>query len=233
MLKKIQIPAQVKNLFSRVFKKKSSENADEFSTTDFASDVSSTDDEIFSDDLATDVQNFDDDSVGQDDTDFSLDDSFNAEEFDVDSLDFDSLDVDGKKSENKSEKFAAENKKKSFDFVQKLQNFISENKILSIVLASLLILLLVLIILLCVLTQVSKKAKEVVPENPEENVQLVYPYTLPSSEVLDEYHFSRETESQWSETDALQWYEDPSEKIMNDLENKNSQNIQKILESAP
>ena len=183
-----------------------------------------------------------------DSTDFDMDDSDleipNLDE--VSALDFDpSDDIDylsglnlsddeGSHIEGDVESFSGEkdkNKnffKKAVDFVV---NFVKTQKILSIAIGSLILLLIVFVVLISVLTSKGKKKPEIVPA--EKAAELPYDYVLPMSEILDDYTFSRDLKDRWTVEEGERWFEIPDGKMMKELEDKNSENVNEILEAVP
>ena len=181
------------------------------------------------------------------DTDF-------ASDFDIDNIsstdDFDFLDglnLDGEKTTGSdkdknmdstdvdfgSESSSSGEKKNFFKkIIDSIVNFVKTEKILSIVIGSLILLFIVIIILICVFTA-SKNKKKVEPEVVENKVDLPYEYVLPSSEILDSYTFSRDLKDNWTLEEGEKWFEIPDGKMMKDLENKNTENIFEILEEVP
>ena len=118
--------------------------------------------------------------------------------------------------------------KKAIDFVV---NFVKTEKIISIVIGSLLLLLIVFLILICVL--MGKGKKPAVQTASEKSVELPYDYVLPTSEILDDYTFSRDLKEKWTVEEGEKWFEVPEGKMMKELEDKNSENIYEILEAVP
>ena len=165
----------------------------------------------------------------------NLDDITAADSDDIDYLSGLNLsDDEGSHIEGDVESFSGEkdkNKnffKKAVDFVV---NFVKTQKILSIAIGSLILLLIVFVILISVLTSKEKKKPEIVPA--EKAAELPYDYVLPMSEILDDYTFSRDLKDRWTAEEGERWFEIPDGKMMKELEDKNSENVNEILEAVP
>ncbi|MCR5698103.1 MAG: hypothetical protein K6G52_00525 [Treponemataceae bacterium] len=114
----------------------------------------------------------------------------------------------------------------------KIKNFFIEEKILAIIISCLLCFLIILLILVIVLGAKTKKVVvEDVPQEKEAN--LPYLYELPYEDVIDSYHFSRDLKENWTVDEGLQWFELPDENMIKELDEKNTKNINEILEAAP
>ncbi len=151
--------------------------------------------------------------------------------------------TDGENSKNKnpladffSEKFSfiTENEKLS-ELKEKITEsnvyaLIQENKMLSILVLSLVVLLIILLLLISIST--SKTNKKDKPYS--EPLILTEPILSPKNKELDStYTITRETKEQWEQSEAQQWFTVPSEKELDSLSKTNDKLINDILGATP
>ena len=116
------------------------------------------------------------------------------------------------------------------DLKSKAEDFIQENKMISIAIAAMIILILVCIILLAVLAGGKKDKEEQKIMNLELSTELVIPN---GPELPGNYNVYRESEEKWTEEEGRQWFTNPTDKEINSLSQANQNLIEDIIEAAP
>ena len=121
-------------------------------------------------------------------------------------------------------------KEKLSPLIEKVREFYEENKMLSYIIAGLLVLLLLCIILLIALSG-KKKEPEAVPGTV---LELTEPLVIPDGpELPKDYTTSRTPKDKWSEEEAEEWFTIPSQKEIDSLSKANDNLINEITGGAP
>ena len=121
-------------------------------------------------------------------------------------------------------------KEKTSSIYEKAREFYEENKMLSIIILSLVALLLLCIILLISLTG-KKKEPVVVPGTV---LELTEPLAVPNGpELPKDYTASRTPKDKWTQEDAEEWFTIPSQNEIDSLSKANDKMIDEITGAAP
>ncbi len=121
-------------------------------------------------------------------------------------------------------------KEKASSIYEKARKFYEENKMLSIIILSLVALLLLCIILLISLTG-KKKEPVVVPGTV---LELTEPLAVPNGpELPKDYTASRTPKDKWTQEDAEEWFTIPSQNEIDSLSKANDKMIDEITGAAP
>ena len=122
-------------------------------------------------------------------------------------------------------------KEKASSLFEKVREFYEENKMLSILIASLTALLLLCILLLIV---IAGKKKNKVPEVPGTVLELTETPVIPDGpELPKDYTTSRTSKEKWSEEEAEEWFTIPGQKEIDSLSKANDNLINEITGAAP
>ena len=122
-------------------------------------------------------------------------------------------------------------KEKASSLFEKVREFYEENKMLSLLIASLTVLLLLCILLLIVLTS---KKKNSAPEVPGTVLELTETPVVPDGpELPKDYTASRSPKEKWSEEEAEEWFTIPTQKEIDSLSKANDNLINEITGAAP
>lgn len=112
----------------------------------------------------------------------------------------------------------------------KVVEIISENKKISIIVASLVAVILICVILLLCTLKKSDNKKEVI----KENLVLTETLIVPSGpEIPNDYNLSRQTKEKWTEEEATMWFTVPGEKEIESLSKTNDKIVKEIIGAAP
>ena len=122
-------------------------------------------------------------------------------------------------------------KEKASSLFEKVREFYEENKMLSLLIASLTALLLLCILLLIVLTS---KKKNSAPEVPGTVLELTETPVVPDGpELQKDCTASRSPKEKWSEEEAEEWFTIPTQKEIDSLSKANDNLINEITGAAP
>lgn len=129
--------------------------------------------------------------------------------------------------------FFASLKEKFLIIKEKVQDFIQENRTVSLCIGGLSILIIVSIILLFIAAG-SKSGKK----NKTKNIQRPVTYSEeilvpPSPLVSNGYQSSRTTKEKWENDEIEPWFTKPGQKEIDDLSNANDRIINEITGAAP
>ena len=121
-------------------------------------------------------------------------------------------------------------KEKASSLFEKAREFYKENKMLSLIISTLVVLLLFCVILLIALAG-KKKEPEAVPGTI---LELTETPVIPSGpELPKDYTASRTVKEKWTEEEAEEWFTLPSQKEIDSLSKSNDILINEITGAAP
>ena len=121
-------------------------------------------------------------------------------------------------------------KEKLSPLTEKIREFYENNKMLSYIIAGLVVLLILCIILLIALTGKKKEPATV----PGTVLELTEPLVIPDGpELPKDYTASRTPKDKWSEEEAQEWFTIPSQKEIDSLSKANDNLINEITGAAP
>ena len=120
-------------------------------------------------------------------------------------------------------------KEKIVSLYELIRDYCTENKRNAILIGSLLVLILLLLILLICIPK--KKKTEAVQTKP---VVLTETLLIPDGpELQRDYNISRQTQENWDEDQADEWFEKPTQRDIESLEKANDNIILDITGAAP
>ena len=121
-------------------------------------------------------------------------------------------------------------KEKASSLFEKAREFYKENKMLSLIISTLVVLLLFCVILLIALAG-KKKEPEAIPGTI---LELTETPVIPSGpELPKDYTASRTVKEKWTEEEAEEWFTLPSQKEIDSLSKSNDILINEITGAAP
>ena len=121
-------------------------------------------------------------------------------------------------------------KEKVSSLIQKIREFYDENKMLSLIIASLVALLLLCIIILIAIAGKKKEPEQVPLTILELTENLVVP---DGPELPKDYTPSRTTKDRWTDEEAQEWFTVPSQNEIDSLSKANDNLINEITGAAP
>ena len=120
-------------------------------------------------------------------------------------------------------------KEKIISLYELIKDYCSENKKNAILIGSLIVLVLLLLILLLCLPKHKKSDAPV-----EKPIVLTETLLIPDGpEIHKDYNISRQAQEKWSEEQAEEWFEKPTQKDIESLEKANDNIISDITGAAP
>ena len=120
-------------------------------------------------------------------------------------------------------------KEKIVSLFELIKDYCSENKRNAILFGTLGASVILLIILLCCIPKNNKKSEE-----SEKPVVLTETLLIPDGpEINRDYNISRQTQDKWTDEQADEWFEKPTQKDIDSLEKANDNIIRDITGAAP